>query len=323
MKKQRLVLVLLSAAALAATRTVTFSVSGWTCGACAASTRIALKKLDGVLEVKTDLEKAEAVVTYDEARVTPAKMAESIGKLGYRASVKGSPAEKALPRSAGPNPSVAGKELGQNASPFPASSIRRALSPQRVSVFETPLGCWAVEGLGCGSLSKPVLAALEEDTRIAEAWLNRAGTLLAVVWEESAAAAPWVETVEEVFEERGLAARPLEGPEREKVLTDFLGGPEWYRGTEVDRVSEEEARVVAARLVRRIEKGGTLAPERAASLRKGLTEIFTRHFVGRGGDRSIETELRELASDSLDDREIGRFQKALTQGIRALPGESR
>ena len=70
MKKLLLLLVAFALAlpAVAATRTVTFEVKGWTCGTCAASTRIALKKLEGVQDVKTDHDKMEAVVTYDDAR---------------------------------------------------------------------------------------------------------------------------------------------------------------------------------------------------------------------------------------------------------------
>jgi len=70
---------------LAATRTATFSVKGWTCGSCAASTRIALKKVDGVEDVKTDLEKAAVVVTYDDTKVEPDKMVQAIERLGYKA----------------------------------------------------------------------------------------------------------------------------------------------------------------------------------------------------------------------------------------------
>lgn len=73
---------------LAATRNVTFEVKGWTCGSCASATRIALKKLDGVTDVSTDVAKSEAVVTYDENKVTAQKMIEAVGKIGYKASVK-------------------------------------------------------------------------------------------------------------------------------------------------------------------------------------------------------------------------------------------
>ncbi|HEY3124386.1 MAG TPA: cation transporter, partial [Thermoanaerobaculia bacterium] len=86
--------------ALAVSKTVTFAVKGWTCGSCAAATRIALKKLDGVEDVKTDVENAEAVVTYDDAKVAPEKMIQAIETLGYKATVKAAGAPPASsPRS--------------------------------------------------------------------------------------------------------------------------------------------------------------------------------------------------------------------------------
>src|SRR5881409_314741 len=90
MKKVTASLIALSwaGALVAATKTTTFSVKGWTCGSCAASTRIALKKLDGVQDVKTDNEKMEATVTYDDAKAAPERMLQAIERLGYKATVK-------------------------------------------------------------------------------------------------------------------------------------------------------------------------------------------------------------------------------------------
>ena len=88
MKKLSTVLVALTLAVAlplqAATRTAAFEVSGWTCGSCAAATRIALKKLDGVEHVKTDLDKKEALVTYDDSKVTTERMVQAVAKVGLR-----------------------------------------------------------------------------------------------------------------------------------------------------------------------------------------------------------------------------------------------
>ena len=72
----------------AATRSATLQVKGWTCGACAAASKIALKKVDGVESVSTDTTKAEAVVTYDDSKVTPQKLVDAVEKLGYKATLK-------------------------------------------------------------------------------------------------------------------------------------------------------------------------------------------------------------------------------------------
>src|SRR5438874_9096716 len=57
-----------------------------------------------------------------------------------------------------------------------------ALTADRVSVFKAPLVCPAAPQIGCGSASKPILLDLERQPGVLEAWLNRAGTIIAVVW---------------------------------------------------------------------------------------------------------------------------------------------
>src|SRR6266496_1928180 len=182
-KKLSIVLVALAVAwpLLAATRTAAFEVTGWTCGSCASATRIALKKLDGVEDVRTDHEKKEVLVTYDDSQVTTDRLVQAIAKLGYKATVKATPASSAS--SPGPQ---AGK---------PADA---PVFSERVSFFEVPLECGAAERLGCGSASKPVLKALERDPRVKEAKINHAGTVLAVVWNEPEASSA-ASTVEAAF----------------------------------------------------------------------------------------------------------------------------
>lgn len=68
--------------------TATLGVEGMTCGACATSVKVVLKKLDGVADAKVSLGDKQAVVTYNPARVTPEKMVEAIhSKLPYKAKV--------------------------------------------------------------------------------------------------------------------------------------------------------------------------------------------------------------------------------------------
>ena len=67
-----------------AAKTATLEIQGMTCGACTASVRVVLKKLEGVSEAKVSFEAKTAVVAYDPAKVTPQKMADVINaKLPY------------------------------------------------------------------------------------------------------------------------------------------------------------------------------------------------------------------------------------------------
>ncbi len=78
------------AAATAATTAAktTLAIKGMTCGGCVATVKLQLKRTEGVVDYEVSLEKAEAEVTYDPARTTPGKIAESVSRTGFEASVK-------------------------------------------------------------------------------------------------------------------------------------------------------------------------------------------------------------------------------------------
>ena len=66
----------------------TLSIQGMTCGGCVAAVKVRLKKTEGVTAYDVTLEKAEAEVSYDPAKTTPDKIAESVSKTGFKTSVK-------------------------------------------------------------------------------------------------------------------------------------------------------------------------------------------------------------------------------------------
>lgn len=104
MRQSVLAVLVLSAMALISARavagdskTATLEIQGMTCGSCAASVRVVLKKIDGVSDAKVSFDEKKAVVTYDTAKVTPQKMADAVNaKLPYKAKVV-TPAEPAKP----------------------------------------------------------------------------------------------------------------------------------------------------------------------------------------------------------------------------------
>src|SRR2546425_1911849 len=63
-----------------------------------------------------------------------------------------------------------------------AADALAGVTADRISVFKAPLVCPAAPQIGCGSASKPILLDLEKQPGVFEAWLNRAGTIIAVVW---------------------------------------------------------------------------------------------------------------------------------------------
>ncbi len=64
-------------------QTLSFDVSGMTCGGCTGSVQRALGKIDGISHADVTLRPGVAIVVVDPARVTSAQIESAIGKLGY------------------------------------------------------------------------------------------------------------------------------------------------------------------------------------------------------------------------------------------------
>jgi len=79
-----LVLALGAISVSAATQTVTIRVEGMHCGGCSSSVTKALKATEGVEDAQVDFQKGEAVVKYDDQKVTVAKLREVISKTGFK-----------------------------------------------------------------------------------------------------------------------------------------------------------------------------------------------------------------------------------------------
>lgn len=294
---------------LAGTKTVTLEVKGWTCGGCAASTRIALTRLDGVENVLTDHERMEAIVTYDDSKIAPEKLRQAIEKLGYKATVKAAATASTSSSSTG------------------ASTLGASTSPERVSFFEVPLGCCAAEDLGCGSLAKPILKELGADSRVAEARINESGSMLAVAWKDPAQSGPGSAAVRTAFEKRALTAKSLAGPARDEALEGY-GLVYWYDAGEVDRLSDREAGIIAVRLVRRAGARLELAPDRATALTRDLAVAIARHLTLALDEdcaeerEAFDRDLTKVAGKHLSPPQLAELRKAAKQGFRALPGET-
>src|SRR6059058_1005256 len=82
-----LILLLSVGSVSAAIITVTIRVKGMTCGGCATSVEKALKSTDGVMDVRVSFEKGQAVIKYDDQKVTVGKLREVINSTGMSCEV--------------------------------------------------------------------------------------------------------------------------------------------------------------------------------------------------------------------------------------------
>jgi copper ion binding protein len=70
-------------AAASGPATAVIPVKGMHCGGCTSHVTEAVKKLDGVKSVDTDLDKAQATVVFDAAKVKPDQIVAAIKSTGY------------------------------------------------------------------------------------------------------------------------------------------------------------------------------------------------------------------------------------------------
>ncbi len=202
-----------------------------------------------------------------------------------------------------------------------AAENTSALTADRISVFKAPLVCPAAPWIGCGGASKPILLQLEREPGVLEAWLNRAGTRIAVVWKPGADGETRRNVAAELKEDRAIE---LQGESRDEAVKDFLSGKDWYRGAEVDRLSEEEAGVIAARLVRWVQAKTPLANDKAEGLGRAFTDVLRKDLTGKS---TGPNRLEDVARQYLDQEQIKilkeaiKDEEAIENGERPVPKE--
>lgn len=69
------------------TRRIAINVAGMYCASCETTVRTMLKRSPGVISAQVNVDKGIAVVTYSASRTTPAKLADVINRLGYKATI--------------------------------------------------------------------------------------------------------------------------------------------------------------------------------------------------------------------------------------------
>src|SRR5207244_7682438 len=190
-----------------------------------------------------------------------------------------------------------------------------AVTPDRISVFKVPLVCPAAPQIGCGSASKPILLDLERQPGVLEAWLNRAGTIISVVWKPDSDAETRRNVTAELKEDH---ATELEGRSRDNAVKDFLSGKGWYRGADVDRLSEEEADIIAARLVRWVQAKTALPKDKGEGLQDAFSDTLRKDLTGKStGPNRLEDVTREY----LDQEQIKILKDAIKEEVAIENGE--
>lgn len=161
-------------------------------------------------------------------------------------------------------------------SSFPAS---------QTSFYKVPLVCEAAPHIGCGSKAKPILKDLEKQKSVAEAWLNREGTVLAVVW-----ATDYTASINKVLTSYNIEPSEISGTEREELNRTFGTRNNWLRSSDVDKLSIEEAGVIATGIIEKLKEDGDVRAEFEEAYRKDIEKIFVDLFLSINSLKELTTK---------------------------------
>jgi len=146
--------------------------------------------------------------------------------------------------------------------------------------FTVPLVCDVAPHIGCGSRAKFIMTDLLKDAAVKEAWLNRAGTIMAVVWKPPANAGLRERAIQSIFSRHELPIDQVSETDRNSLVEEFVARDGWYMGSDVDALSIEEAGVIADQIVAAVSKQNRFKKEDdKAALREELKNIFQRCFL--------------------------------------------
>lgn len=195
-------------------------------------------------------------------------------------------------------------------------------SIEETTFYRVPLMCHAARGLGCGSRAKPVLLDLQKRPIVEEAWLNQTGEILAVVWTHGSDAAARSSTIRAVTEAHDVSMAELDTNARDAALKSFRSGTGWHRGTDVDRLSEQEAQVISDRLLHRVTAKAPTAQVKVSVVGPVLTEAIRQQLVSTcTSPTRCREALLAAASKHFDKSELAALQDAIALGFQPVGDE--
>jgi len=160
-----------------------------------------------------------------------------------------------------------------------------------VSFFEVPLVCNAAPNLGCGSKAKFILNDLMQDDAVNEAWLNRTGTMIAIVWNPAVSPNLRRAAVDSVFTRHGLPIVHADKTVHSDLAASFTTRTNWYKGSEVDKLSIEEAGVIADKIITPLAKAVSFRSEKdKLALREDIKNIIQNCFLSIRSYRDLDAQ---------------------------------
>lgn len=236
---------------------VKFTIQGMTCEACEEHVNNELSKVPDVVSYKTSYATRSSLVTFDKSKVDAKTIEAAINKTGYK--VKS----------------------------YDFMSVKNT----GVSFYNAPLVCHAAPSIGCGSKAKFMLVDLEKYNDAVEgAWLNKTGTVVAVKWNPKTGENKKGEIIKTVGTNHNIELTTLAETEAASYTKSFPNSSEWFKGKEVDKLSKEEAGIIAQNMIASYNAKKLKKPSLKKQFRADIEKIYADLFLSISSYKDLTTE---------------------------------
>lgn len=251
---------------------IVFSVKGMTCSGCESHIVYEVARLQGVKTVEASYANGTASVEYFPSKLKSDDIIIAINNTGYKVI---NDDEKVI------------------------GSIE---ATENISFYKVPLVCNAAPTIGCGSRSKPILEDFEKSAHVDEAWLNRKGTVIAIVWKEKTDFKVRRDLVNEIFTKHKVNANELLMNDYAENYESFEHRADWLQGSDVDKLSKEEATIIANQVMKAVKEKTALTPADETKMNEKITATFYDFFLSYksleelGDPKVYQSKLSEIKS---------------------------
>ncbi len=156
----------------------------------------------------------------------------------------------------------------------------KSTSGQTITFYKVPLVCGAAPEIGCGSRIKPFFLETEKEVKIKESWSNREGTIIAIVWADDFTDETQRESlIQPLFKKHDIEATLISD---EKSIADLNIGfkkDKWYKGMEVDKLSIEEAGVIANEMTKFAKEKSYINTQQSDSIKTEIEDYFRVELI--------------------------------------------
>ena len=245
---------------------VKFTIQGMTCSGCELEVNNQLSKVNGVIAYKTSYATKSSLVTFDKSKVDVKIVEAAINKTGYKVK----------------------------------SYDFMNASNTVVSFYEAPLVCHAAPSIGCGSKAKFMLVDLEKYTDAVEgAWLNKTGTIVAVKWIANTDEGKKNEIIDTVSTSHHIELNLVTSAEANNYTKSFPDSNEWFKGKEVDKLSKEEAQIIAQNTIEGYKKDGLVKPFFEKQFQADIAKIYEDLFLSISSYKDLTAEVYDKVEEQI------------------------